>query len=363
MPRTRNPKSRSKVPPHIDPAKLPAGCYFDHRGGNGRWYFRQFDNGKLTKPVRIGDGDTRLPDLWAAADALAEKTLFTFAWLSDKYRASIDYSRLADLTRSDYLRYHKRICATPMRSGSNLGDLSLSWWTVPKVQRYLDKRAEQGAPVAGNREASYMQTVFRWGQNRGHLPSEIGNPAIGPKRNKEQPRVRYVEDWEYQFVLDLARTRASWYVPYVMEIMYLCRCRQIEALSLDQFQNIQEDGLLIERRKGSRSNITRWSPRLRAAIDGAMKDPRRPVTSGFIFAGKDSNHIRSTTFQSAWQRLMKAAIRSGLKESFTSEDLKPKGTTDTEGNSADKMAATGHKTTSMITRIYDRKPAKVPPVK
>jgi hypothetical protein len=101
----------------------------------------------------------------------------------------------------------------------------------------------------------------------------------------------------------------------------------------------------------------------KAAIDGAMSDPRRQVTSGFIFASKEANHIRSTTFQSAWQRLMKAAIKSGLIESFTSEDLKPKGTTDTEGNSADKMAATGHKTTAMITRIYDRKPAKVPPVK
>ncbi len=250
-----------------------------------------------------------------------------------------------------------------MESEELLDDKPLTWWTRPRVQKYISRRAEHGAPVSGNREASYMRSVFRWGLNRGHVPESLGNPAVGPERNPEKPRSRYVEDFEYQFVLDLSRTKSSWYMPHVMEVMYLCRCRQIDALTLDRFKNIRNDGLLIERRKGSRTNITEWSTRLKSAVDGALNDPRRPNLSSYIFPSSDGHHVRSSSFQTAWQRLMKLALSSGLKQSFTSEDLKPKGMSDTAGNAADKMAATGHKTQSMITRIYDRKPAIVPPVK
>jgi hypothetical protein len=49
-----------------------------------------------------------------------------------------------------------------------------------------------------------------------------------------------------------------------MEIGYLCRLRGIETITLTD-KNGLEEGVLTNRRKGSRDNIVRWTPRLRAA--------------------------------------------------------------------------------------------------
>jgi len=248
-----------------------------------------------------------------------------------------------------------------MESGTCLGEKDLSWWTRARVQRYLDKRKDQGATITANREVSFMRTAFTWGLNRGLIPESIGNPAIGPKRHKEKPRTRYINDDEYKLVFNLAQ-KSSWYMPWIMELMYLCRARQIEILSI-KLEQIKEEGLLIHRRKGSRDNLTEWSSRLENAIKEALEHPQRPSNEIYLFPTKDNRHIRSSSFQTAWQRLMKKALETGLKERFTSEDLKPKGTSDTKGNIHDKMQATGHKSPSMIARVYDRLPNKVKPVK
>lgn len=363
-PRRRNNKRQSNIPDHIDPDKLPAHVYYNPRW-HGRWFIRLFnpETKKYDRDIRLGNGKLTQTEIWQAWEEITEQKKDTFRWLPELYLESQDYRELGPTTRQDYQRYHIRICGTKMQSGALLGDKPITWWDRTKVQRYLDKRKSQNAAITGNRETSYMRTVFKWGLNRGHVPNAVGNPAVGPKRNKEIPRSRYVEDWEYQFVLDLARKESSWYTPYVMEIMYLCRCRQIEALSIDRFRHLKKEGLLLERRKGSRTTLTEWSPRLRLAVDGALNDPNRPDISSYVFSSADGRHVRSSTFQTAWQRLMKKALKCGLKNRFTSEDLKPKGTSDTRGTAADKMQATGHKTTTMITRVYDRLPGKSKPVK
>ncbi|HHW4681655.1 MAG TPA: hypothetical protein ACQGQI_00260 [Xylella sp.] len=50
----------------------------------------------------------------------------------------------------------------------------------------------------------------------------------------------------------------------VLELAYLCRLRGIEVDTLVEAQGTPE-GLLTDRRKGSRNNIVAWPPRLRAA--------------------------------------------------------------------------------------------------
>lgn len=363
MTRPRNKKRHSNVPRHIDPTKLPAYVYYDHRG-LGRWYVKLYDRAskRCTAEIRLGNGKLTQNEIWQAWQESTNQVRNTFQWLSGLYLQSLDFKELAKDTQTDYRRYAARISKMEMQSGVTLGEKPLTWWTRARVQRYLDKRKEQRATVTSNREVSFMRTVFKWGLNRGHVPEEIGNPAIGPKRHKEKPRTRYVEDWEYQLVFDLAKKRLSWYMPWVMELMYLCRARQIEILSL-QLDQIKEEGLLIRRRKGSLDNITQWSSRLENAVTKAADHPQRPDNNIFLFPAQDGPHIRSSSFQTAWQRLMKEALKQGLKEKFTSEDLKPKGTSDTDGNVHDKMQATGHKSPSMVTRVYDRLPNKVKPVK
>lgn len=53
-----------------------------------------------------------------------------------------------------------------------------------------------------------------------------------------------------------------------MELAYLCRLRGIEVVTLTD-ENELESGILTNRRKGSRDNIVRWTPRLRKAWENA----------------------------------------------------------------------------------------------
>lgn len=69
----------------------------------------------------------------------------------------------------------------------------------------------------------------------------------------------------------------SRYLWYVMEIGYLCRLRGIETITLTE-ENELKEGVLTNRRKGTRDNIVPWAPRLRAAWDAAKTENARTCT-------------------------------------------------------------------------------------
>lgn len=55
-----------------------------------------------------------------------------------------------------------------------------------------------------------------------------------------------------------------------MVIAYACRLRGIELVTLTD-ANATEVGVLSNRRKGSRDNVTRWTPELRGAWDALVE--------------------------------------------------------------------------------------------
>ncbi|MCE7521359.1 hypothetical protein LZG37_24800 [Halomonas titanicae] len=56
----------------------------------------------------------------------------------------------------------------------------------------------------------------------------------------------------------------------VMELAYICRLRGIEVVTLSD-ANSTADGVMTNRRKGSRDNVVRWYPRLTAAWNAAIE--------------------------------------------------------------------------------------------
>jgi hypothetical protein len=65
----------------------------------------------------------------------------------------------------------------------------------------------------------------------------------------------------------------------------------------------------------------------------------------------------------AWQDLMRSAIAEGVirpEQRPTLHGFKHRGITDTKGRKADKLAASGHKSESMLG-IYDHEVPVVPP--
>lgn len=224
----------------------------------------------------------------------------------------------------------------------------------------------------------YARLVFRWALNRGLVPH---NPAQGLEAAKEQKQQRYPETDVYNALLKFAQERAALtgrtegsvasYLPYVMELGYLCRLRGIETITLTEAHG-EADGLRTNRRKGSRDNLVEWTPRLCAAWDGALalrratiKRKKRPdhirAELRFVIVSESGEPLIKSWLDTAWQRLIHKAIEAGVitrEQRFSPHDLKRKGGTDTMGNRADKKDALG--VPEAMMKVYDK---SVPTVK
>ena len=165
--------------------------------------------------------------------------------------------------------------------------------------------------------------------------------------------------------MDYAKESEYPYVWMVMELAYICVMRGVEFLELTD-ENELENGLLINRRKGSKSTIVRWTNRLRKVWDAAknkrnniQKENSYPIPlkikDRYIFVSKFGGLLQRSSLSTAWQKIITNAISLGIIEKedrFSPHDLKRMGVTDTKGNQADKQQTSGHKTAAMVD-IYD----------
>lgn len=329
-------KQNEKLPPYVYLAK-------------GRYVLRSYANGKLGHEKRLCGGEASLSEVWAAYEAVTGKESDTLQWLFSEFLQSAQFKQLAAKTQREMDRQKEVVCGCSLNDGRKFGGLLLTEITPGLVRKFLDHRGIK-APVAANREVAFMSIAFSWGRER-DLCKE--NPCYGVRRNKEKARTKYITDEEYDFVYKLAQEIAPAYVPIAMEIAFLCRARRKEILQLKD-ASLLEEGLFIERAKGSKSQIIVWSERLRKAVKSAQNMPG-VSWQRYLIHNKNGQKILDETFSSAWQRLMKIATGVGLKERFTFHDLKAKGVSDFDG---DKKLASGHRTDAMVD-VYDRKPTQV----
>ncbi len=124
-----------------------------------------------------------------------------------------------------------------------------------------------------------------------------------------------------------------------------------------------EEGLLIEREKGSLDEITLWTPRLRKAVDMLLKNRPNPECSHLLQSSRGQGYKDYDSVKGLITDLMKKAIRNGVipKESrFTHKDMKAKGVSDHKGlmhklKTLPDLNISGHKTRSAQNH-YIRKP-------
>ncbi|VVP33235.1 hypothetical protein PS865_04472 [Pseudomonas fluorescens] len=240
------------------------------------------------------------------------------------------------------------------------------------MQRIVDRLDDEGTPSKAAHALRYLRRVLQWGRNRGFL--EV-NPALGIEAPIERKRRRLPAHQALDALLDRARAFGGLarnekggcpeYLVYVMDISYLCRLRGIETITLTDAHELPE-GVMTNRRKGSRDNIVRWTPRLRAAWDGAKayrayvwdrRGTAIPIHADrrYIIIASHGGYLRKSSLDTAGQPFMKSSIEDGTittDQRFGLHDLKRRGITDTAGNRADKQEASGHRDESMM-KVYD----------
>lgn len=362
-------RSSKNIPAHINADKLPDRVWFNISGA-GKWMLNYYDEFHERKTKRICGAEATLAEIWQATEAQQIKTIATFATLSLEFQQTHAWNKLSQLTQKDYL-YCRQAIITRDTSTGKLGDVPLNKWTVGLIRKYRDKRAEHSESRA-NKELSYIKRIFSWAYEYEKIKI---NPATGIKKLSIPPRQHYAEDRDYYYMLNIAKQSGYYYVYHAMELAFLCRMRLCEVLSMNDAQEL-ENGLLIKRRKGSRTNIAGWNDRLRAIWDdlrqkraAILQDRRQPsqirAEDRYLFISEHTGDpINDHTFKTAWQRVMKMAEERAKKEGveftrFTFHDLKKKSISDFDG---DKMAASGHRTHSMVN-LYDLSIITVPPTR
>lgn len=370
--RSRGPKRRHNpnIPDHIDQSKLPTGVYFDHRYG-GSWYTLHYDEHGKQRRRNIGTAHLKLSEIHRIIEESQGINRDSLKWLCDKFHASTQYKELSAGSKKDYKYCREVVLAQPTKLGKPLGQLPVSKFSAPLIQRLIDRIAADHPSKAAH-VLRYLRRLFRWGAVRGYCSLE---PVSGLESPKERKQHRLPSDEIYERLLALAKERGPLprnrkgacpaYLWIAMEIGYLCRLRGIEVDTLTE-GNATKAGLLCNRRKGSRDNITAWSPRLQTAWDAAitlrntiwtqrrspipMKADDRP-----IFVTVDGTPLSKDALDSAWQRFMVMAVGEGIIEQadrFGMHDLKRKGITDTPGTRAEKQEASGHRSEAMMD-VYD----------
>lgn len=284
-----------------------------------------------------GGGNIRLcaltaskADVWVEYEKhfKADTKQGTVAFLITGYTSDKNFIALAPQTQKDYLDCKEKI-------NDVFGKMRAVDVQPKHVRQYMDLRGQESESRA-NRERTFLMNVMSWGYERGHVTI---NPCKGVKPFKLKPRDRYVTDKEYQAIYDIASPN----VQAAMEIAYLCAARQGDILKLTK-ADIQDEGLYIHQGKTGKKQIKRWTTRLRAAVNLALKQPSE-IETIYIIHNRKGTPYTSSGFKSNWKRWKTVA---GVDCTF--HDLKAKGISDYEG---DKQYFSGHTSKSMMEK-YNR---------
>lgn len=373
MKKARKRKHNPHIPSHIDQAALPAAIYFDHRG-NGTWYTSHRDDEGKQRRRNVAPADATLVELHRIMDEVSNPNRDTLRYLCQQFHESPKFLSLSSRTRDDYCYCRDVLINQETRVGKPLGDLAVRGFTPALVQRLVDKIAGEGTPSKAAHVLRYLRRVLQWGRNRG-IAGLDSNPAQGVEAPTERKQRRLPSGEVMEALIDRAKALGRLhrnepgscpaYLSIVMELAYLCRLRGIEVVTLTDANELEE-GVQTNRRKGSRNNIVRWTPRLRAVWDEAKSQrariwayrnapiPLNPARRPLIVSSHGTA-LSKSGLDTAWQRFMARAIEAGVlleEQRYGLHDLKRRGITDTPGTRADKQQASGHRNESMLD-IYD----------
>lgn len=360
------------LPAHVHAVDLPTGIYWNRDRRN--WY--TFVDGKR---VTLGDSKATLAELQTKLADVRGADRDTLDWLMGQFNNSPKFAKLAPRTQRDYKRYRVAIAAYKTKAGK-LGALPPGRLASTLFQGIVDKLEADGTPTKANHWLRYLRRVYNWAIGR--VASIKANPLIGVDSAEEAKDVYVPTTAEYLRVVDFAKDRGArargikgavaGYLWMMMEFMYLCRLRSIEAVTLTDAHEL-EAGVLTNRRKRSRDNTAQWGPRLRAALDAAVERRKRifdrykrPIPlkpdQRLLLVNELGGAVSEHAIQEAWSHLMREAIKAGVigeAQRFGTHGCKHRGVSDTPGNRHDKQEGSGHRSERMMD-TYDHEVPVVP---
>lgn len=300
---------------------LPQRVYFNH----GAYYYAPLVGGRIHLGREFGLAMAK----WAEVVARPAK-MASMGEVLDRYMLEVAPTK-SPRTYQDNIKEAARLRAV-------FGHMQPDEITAPDIYAYMDAR---GAPVRANREKALLSHVYsyaiRWGVVK-------DNPCRNVKRNREQPRNRYVEDAE----LESFKAIAGDFLRNYIEFKYLTGMRKGDILKL-RLDALTDEGIAVTQSKTGGKLIYLWDADLRTIVD-RIKAMRRRIRGLHLFCTRSGQPYSASGFDSIWQRAMQKATDKAtgvLKERFTEHDIRAKTATDDPLNAQQRL---GHKNRAMTDR-------------
>lgn len=219
------------------------------------------------------------------------------------------------------------------------------------VWLYLHKYRGAESPVRANREIALLSSMFSGLLGAGIVDR---NPCIGVERNDESPRERSVLDHELRSFIRYCwrRSDAGKRIALAGYLAYLTGKAQGQIIKLKR-QQLQDEGILFEKRKRGAATLVIWTRRLRLAVKTSLA---MPATSEplYIVHNQSGQPYTSAGFKALWHRLMGEWCALG-NERFTFHDLRAMAVTVLEDQGRRSSDLTGHRQEATVKRVYDRR--------
>lgn len=309
-------------------------------------YFVSKKGGKQTWQ-KIGTTDNELAAIDVYNRIVAARQshdLDTVAGVAASFRAKLNDPQNPFDLRPKTIHEYTRQLAPSGKLLEVFGHLKLDDIKPAHIGYFLDNHP---APVSANRQISLFSRLFKYAIRRGW---EGFNPCLGIERNKERSRTRYIQDWEFLSVRNIAQAP----VALAMDITYLTGLRLSDTLNLRL--NAVSDGYLLtnERKTGTKARIE-LTEAISATLEKHRALPGR--AKGITFVRNRKGQPYSVDgFESMWQRtIIKAAKEGIIEQRFTFHDIRAKHATDKDEQGLNAQIALGHADVE-TTKKYIRHP-------
>ena len=291
-----------------------------NQDGSLRYYYGR-------KKVPLGSDLNKARMKWAELENGSSGEPAGVVLAADRWERE-ELSKRAYKTQVDYTRSLRELKTA-------FKDFSLADIKPMHVRQYLDKRS---AKIAGNREIAVLSIVFNWARETGL--TDVPNPCLGVRKNREKPRSRYVSTAEYEAVW----LKGCPELQDAMDLALLTSQRASDVLAMTR-QDISEGHLWVRQGKTGKRVGIRIDGRLKDVIERILARPRK-VSTMFLIAGQDGQRL------TIWQLEGRFDKAKGDAD-WQFRDLRAKAVSD-EPDLATASKRAGHSDEKVTASVYRR---------
>ncbi len=264
---------------------------------------------------------------------------FQFEFLPTKKPATQDY----------YLK------ALPvLRTVFNTNPIPVALLEPRHAYQMTDHISKQYSVKKARQCAECLSSALSFGVKKGVLKQ---NPLVGQFRKPSaQGRDRHVTDQE---LLAFTKTLPRKWQLYIMLKLHCKGRRKGELLGLNR-SDLLEEGILFTNNKRTRDRfIVPWTQDLRGIVQEIIDlHPPRVGDAPLFFTNNFKPYLKpsgaTTSFDTMWQRYMKAAVEAGVCDRFTEHDLRAKAVEHETEDVAARLLR--HTSVGVTQKHYRRKP-------